>query len=172
MLDIFSKSWKSCSFTHSCLIGQSLINHFFIYKLKLNHNNLQILWFMYCSSMCILLLMYTCPISMSLVIWIRTVYPNSPGVPWPSPQTAYNLLLPDGVVLKNQKRHLSDSFAPSSAWSRYAEPGAPFKGLLGVGGREKERGDPKHFSPLARVSLDPMERGLPTLNKLLWSVLR
>lgn len=167
LLDIFSKSWKLCSFTHSSLIGQSLINHFFIHKLKLNYNNLKILWFMYCSSMCILLLMYTCPIYMSLVIWTRTVYPNSPGVSWPSPQTAYNLLFPDGVVLKNQKRHLSGSSVSSS--SAYAEPAPPFKGLMGgaegKGGRRKRKRDETQ-------NIFPMERGLPALNKLLQHVLR
>jgi len=172
LLDISSKSWKWCSFSYSCLIGRSLVNNFFIHKLKLNCNNLNILWFMYCSSMCILLQIYTCPIYRSLVIWTRTVYPNSPGVLWPSPQTAYSLLFPDGVVLKNQK----------STWVTTLPPpllhGAGMFSLLLLSKdywevekkkkkSKKESGDPKCFSSLARVSSEPVERGLPSLNKIL-----
>lgn len=84
------------------------------------------------------------------------------------------LLFPGGVVLKNEKRHLSDTSAPSStAWSRYAQSATPFKGVLGVGeGRNIKRMEIQNvFSSLTRVSLEPMERGLPALNKLLQVVL-
>lgn len=114
-----------------------------------------------------LLLMYRCSIYMNLVIWTRTVYPNSPGVEWPSPWTAWIIccyLM--GLCRKIERGTWVTALPPSP--------------LHGVGtlsllllsedcreeGREKEgERKLKHFSSLARVSVELMESGLPALNK-------
>lgn len=86
------------------------------------------------------------------------------GVLWPSPKTAYNLCLPNGVVLENLKKHLRGNSSSSiPAWSVCIQPAAPFKGLQG--GRERRKKERRHkpFSSLIGVSLEQMDSGLPAL---------